>query len=222
MTKRLVYGLALAPFVKKVTLVCEYKNLEYEGVPIIPPIQMSEYFLKISPLKKIPVLAEEDFSVADSSVIVAYLEKQYPEIPVYPHNSKQLAYALWIEEYADTILNEVCGHRIFVNQIVMPHILKKTSNHNCEESIGLLPPIFNYLEGLVGQSKTRMLVNDDLTIADISLAAQLICLEHCQIKIDEVCWPHLSSYFNRLLEEPVIHNAFQADCIYLEYLKGKP
>ena len=62
----------------------------------------NDEFERLSPLRRIPVLVDGDFSISDSSVICAYLDEAYPGHPLLPADPKDRARARWFEEFADT------------------------------------------------------------------------------------------------------------------------
>ena len=99
-----LYGMPLSPFARKAMLVLDYKELEYDNVPIFPGDESPE-FRAISPLGKVPVLEHDGFTVADTSVICRYLDRIAPEKSIYPDDPQLEATACWLEEYADSKLN---------------------------------------------------------------------------------------------------------------------
>src|SRR5262245_63453275 len=96
---------------------------------------------------KIPVLRDGEVVVPDSSVICAYLEKKHPSPALYPSHPADYAKALFLEEYADTRLNEVTGG-IFFERFVKPKILQQTTDESRVRELleGALPPVMAYLE----------------------------------------------------------------------------
>ena len=107
MSKPILHGAPLSPFVRKARVALAEKGVDYELDPLVP-FGVADEYKKLSPLKKIPCWEEGDFALPDSSAIVAYLERIQPEPSLYPQDPKQFARALWYEEYADTKLAEVC------------------------------------------------------------------------------------------------------------------
>ncbi len=75
-----IYGVPLSPFVRKAIWALEYKGLEFDNEPTLPG-DTSPAFRAISPLGKIPVLAHDDFTVPDTSVICRYIDRISPEPP---------------------------------------------------------------------------------------------------------------------------------------------
>ena len=92
-----VHGANASPFVRKVRVVLAEKKVPYELKPIFP-FGPNPEFRKISPLGKIPALVDGERSLADSSVICAYIERKHPEPSLYPSDPYEYARALWFEE----------------------------------------------------------------------------------------------------------------------------
>jgi len=57
----------------------------------------------MNPLGKIPILEHEDLVVPDSSVIVAYIERLYPTPALYPEDPKEMARALFYQEFGESL-----------------------------------------------------------------------------------------------------------------------
>ena len=107
MTRRLtIIGSFVSPYVRKVLACLNLKGLDYEIDPITPFFGNDE-FERLSPLRRIPVLVDGDFSISDSSVICDYLDDAYPGHSLYPRDPKERARAHWFEEYADTRLGDL-------------------------------------------------------------------------------------------------------------------
>jgi glutathione S-transferase len=78
-----ILGANLSPFVRKVRVYLAEKNIPYELEPVNPFTAGPEY-CKISPLGKIPARQDGNVTLADSSVICAYLEKKHPQPTLFP------------------------------------------------------------------------------------------------------------------------------------------
>ncbi|WP_375393695.1 glutathione S-transferase family protein [uncultured Sphingomonas sp.] len=65
-----------------------------------------------------------------------------------------------------------------------------------------LPPLFDYLERTIPE--TGFLVDDRLTLADISVVCPLVNLDHCDVTMDPVRWPRTIAYRNAILGRPGI------------------
>jgi len=80
-----IIGSYLSPFVRKVLVVLELKGISYEIDPIVPFFG-NDQFTKLSPLRRIPVLVDDQVTLSDSSIICQYLEDRYPSPSLYPTN----------------------------------------------------------------------------------------------------------------------------------------
>lgn len=106
MTRPIVVGNPVSPYVRKVLAACAVKGVEVEIDPITPFFG-DDAFEAISPLRRVPVWIEGDIVLNDSSVIVEYLEETRPGPSLWPADPANRARARWIEEYADTRLGEL-------------------------------------------------------------------------------------------------------------------
>ena len=68
-----LYGAPLSPFVRKVAITLEEKNIPFDWNPVRPHDRL-EAFRAISPLGKIPAYKDNALALADSSVICFDLE----------------------------------------------------------------------------------------------------------------------------------------------------
>ena len=193
-----IHGVSPSPFVRKVRVAMIEKGLPYELEPVMPG-NVPDSFQKISPLKKVPVYQDGEFSLPDSSVIIAYLERAHPEPPLYPSDPQLYGRALWFEEYADTKVVEVLGP-IFSQRFLQRVLFKQPSDEALvEQQMTLMvPPVLDYLESEAPES--GWLVGDHFGIADIALGTAFVHLRHGGEWIDPDRWPRLSAYAGRVLE----------------------
>ncbi|OAY79278.1 Glutathione S-transferase DHAR3, chloroplastic [Ananas comosus] len=69
------------PFTQRVLLTLEEKHLPYD-MKLVDFANKPDWFLKISPEGKVPVVKLEEKWIADSDVIAQALEEKYPEPPL--------------------------------------------------------------------------------------------------------------------------------------------
>ena len=193
-----LHGVSLSPFVRKVRAVLAIKGIEYELVPVMPGAMAPE-FLSLSPLSKVPVWEEEGFSVPDSSVIAAYLERVVPTPSVLPEDPRRMARDLFWEEYADTRLVET-GAPIFFQRIVRAKVFGEMADEELvrRHAEDLLPPVLDQLEVLfVPEVDYKR-----LTVGALSIWAPLVNLEHADLALDRERWPGLAAFVDRLSADP--------------------
>lgn len=196
----IVHGVNASPFVRKVRVCLAEKNIDYELEPVMP-IGVSDEFRKISPMGKIPVYQDGDYTLPDSSCIIAYLDRVHPEPPLYPEDPKQFGTALYLEEYGDTKLTDalttVFFQRVVVAKIMMGQPDEETVRSHLQEHI---PAAFDYLETIVGD--TEGVVGGRFSVADIALASPMVNFEHAGEQIDASRWPNLKAYRDRIFARP--------------------
>jgi glutathione S-transferase len=196
----IVYGSSLSPFVRKVLAFAAEKGIAVELKPTGLGNRDPE-FLEASPFGKMPGFRDGDFAISDSTAIVAYLEAIKPEPNLIPTEARARARTIWFDEYSDTILF-ACGGKMFFNRIVAPRFLGQEGDEaiaakaECEE----LPPLLAYLEGVIPDS--GYLVEDRLTLADISVASPFANFEHLGLVVDAARYPRLNAYVARMLARP--------------------
>ncbi|MEK0363741.1 glutathione S-transferase family protein [Pseudomonas sp. CBC3] len=192
-----LFGAPLSPFVRKARLCLLEKGLDYQ-LEVVMPFTPPEWYLQLNPLGRIPAFKDGELSLADSSVICQYLEETYEQTArLYGNSAVERAQIRWLEKYADYELAPLTTFGVFRNRV-----LKPSSGHACnEESVQAalnekLPPHLDYLERQLGD-KTYF-VGDQLSMADLAFACQLINMEHGGALIDANRWPALAAHFIRM------------------------
>jgi glutathione S-transferase len=206
-----LYGVALSPFVRKVRVVLAEKGIAYDHDPVIP-VNVSAEYRKISPLGKVPAYRDGDKTLADSSVIIAYLDRIHPNPSFYPSEPYDYARALWFEEYADGGLTPIIGPKIFFQKVVGPAFFnQKTDEAVVQKAFDEeLPPMFDYLESQLAPGATT-LVGKQFTVGDVGVASQFVNLFHAGFGIDVKRWPKLAAYIAAVHERPSFRSVIQEE-----------
>jgi len=194
----IVHGGVPSPFVKKVCAFLAEKGISPEIRPMAPFPKTPE-LLALSPLGKIPAYQDGDFTLADSSVICAYVERVQPKPALYPADPKAFARALYVEEFADTKLNEVVGG-VFFQRVIRPNFFKQEPDEAAiaKAKAETIPPALDWLEGQVAAG----VLGGAFSIADIAVGAQLANFRLAGEKIDGARWPKLAAWAERTLARP--------------------
>jgi len=197
----LLYGASASPFVRKVRVVLAEKKIPHERDDLVP-FNVSAEYKKISPLGKIPAWRDGDRTLADSSIICAYLERTHPEPRLYPADPYDYARALWFEEYGDSALVGVIGPKIFFQKFIRPRFFNQPADETViQKAVNEeLPPLLEYLEGQVGGGDG--IVDGRFSIGDIGLGTQFVNLRHAGFGVDAKRWPKLARYVTALHERP--------------------
>lgn len=195
-----VIGSFLSPYVRKVLAVLELKRIAWEIDPVVP-FYADDAFTGLSPARRIPVLIDGETTLADSTVIVEYLEERYPAAPILPDDVCQRAEARWLEEYADSVMGEVFIWRYWYQVIINRFIWGNPPDQDVvsqavEED---LPEIFDYLENRLPESGTLF---DRVSVADIAIASFFRNLFLARFELDGERWPNTHRFVDHLLEMP--------------------
>lgn len=209
----ILYGSTMSPFVRKVAAYAAEKGIELDlqqtGFPNPTP-----EFCAASPFKKMPALVDGDYSLADSSAIIHYLEAKFPEPELIPADPRERGRTIWFDEFADTLLF-ACGAKIFFNRVVAPRFLGRDGDLGVAEAAERdeLPPLLDYLEGVIPDS--GFLVGGRLTLADISVAGPFANFGHCGVAIDEARYPKTTRYVRSILARPSFAQYVEREAAFL-------
>jgi glutathione S-transferase len=196
-----IHGLNVSPFVRKTRVVLAEKGIQYKLVPV-NPFAPSPEFKSLTPLGKVPVLRDDSVTLPDSSCIVAYLERCFPEPAMYPHDLAQYGRALFYEEYADTRVYDTLAP-VFVQRVLVPMLMKGTPDQaKIQSCLDRAPSVFDYLEAEVGDR--QWLVGDRFSVADIAVASPFINWGFAGERVDAARWPRLVAYLQRVHDWPSI------------------
>lgn len=195
------YGVHGSPYVRKVFIALDIKDVTYEIVRQMPFSGDTEY-LKINPLGKVPSLVDGDLTLCDSKVICQYLDDAYPEPRLYPMKPNDWAMALWYEDLAGGRVSELAA-RIFFQRFMRPLAFKQEPD---EELIARiiekdLPPMLDYLEG---QIPTEGFIFGDFMMADLSIASSFINAAYAGYEVDGSRWPNLAGLVARVKVQPQV------------------
>ena len=97
----------LCPYVQRAVIALTEKGVPFERIDI-DLANKPDWFLKISPLGKTPVLVVGDKAIFESAVILEYLEETQPNA-LHPADALDRAeHRGWIE-FGSTVLNDIAG-----------------------------------------------------------------------------------------------------------------
>src|SRR2546423_129287 len=97
----------LCPYVQRAVIALSEKGVPFERIDI-DLANKPDWFLRISPLGKTPVLLVDATTIFESAVILEYLEETQPS-PLHPRDPLQRAeHRGWIE-FGWVVLNDIAG-----------------------------------------------------------------------------------------------------------------
>ncbi len=197
---RLLYHFNLSPEGRLVRLALAEKKLHYTYEQVefnqFPPA-----VLTLSPRGQLPLLVDEDGqAVAGAGAITEYLEELYPLDLLIGANSMARVGVRslldWLNaDFACEVTHKLYGERL----------LKRASRVGAPDSRAIregLARIPAYLDWIGAQCElTRWLAGDDLTLADLNMAAQLSVIDY----LGDVPWqdfPGAKTWYSRIKSRP--------------------
>lgn len=156
---------------------------------------LTEPFAKLNPAKKIPFIVDGDLKIGESRAIAAYISNKYLPVnnTLYPHDPvlrAKVDEALWFEG---------CSLYQSASLFLKPKLYgAKELDAEAEKSFcNNLKLLDDRL--IANGDKYKYLLGNDITIADISIAAGMTFVEACDYDISK--FEAVSSYLNKLKED---------------------
>ncbi len=213
-----LHGAFLSPYVRKTRAYCYEKGIEFEPVNVDPARFPADYH-ELNPLMRIPALEHGDVRIGDSAVICQYLEKLHPAPPLYPSDPALCARAQWLEKYADYELGPHCTYGFFRQRLILPLRGQPGDDSKVEDARQQLPALFDYLESTL--TDRQWLVADQLSIADIAVASQLVNYLHSGEQLDATRWPNLHAHMTRMHGRPSFAEPLEQERALLAKIRTK-
>lgn len=211
-----IIGSYLSPYVRKVLVCLEIKQIAYEIDPIVP-YYGNEEFSAISPLRRIPVLIDSAVTLADSTAICEYLNEAYPGPSLLPGEPGSRAHSRWLEEFADSRMGDVFIWRYY-NQLV---IRRKVWHRPPDQAVldaainKEIPGILDYLESQVSGSAYLF---GEIAVADIAIASFFRNAHFAGFRLDSTRWPRTATF----IEYVFAHPGFEKLRVYEDLMMSTP
>jgi len=223
-----LYQFRHSAFCLKVRMALHAKKIPYRIEEVKPGIGQIEIF-QISGQKQLPVIKDDnDQIISDSSKICEYIDNKYESNKLFPEDPMLLAQSKLIEDWADTTMASTCKKVLITSALENPRLRSALVPDDFPSSIkGVIDKLpFNNvskLSNIVLSNKSNIdlqkilealskslinkqfLIGDTLSIADISIAAQLSLL-----KFPTSAGPILAGEgCQEFINNPYLENIFQ-------------
>ena len=197
---RILHHLWLSPFCRKVRLVLNEKQLDFH-METEAVWERNDAFLALNPAGEVPVLIESDgTALSGSEAICEFLDELHPESTLIGHKAlaraetRRLIYWFDHKFYAEVTKN-------LVEEKIMKRFLglgEPTSKTIRAGHINIHNHL-KYIAYLV--DRRRWLAGDNMTLADLTAAAHLSCLDY----LGDVPWedhPCAKDWYARIKSRP--------------------
>lgn len=191
-----IFGFPTSPYVRKVLLIAAEKGAEVQ-LEEATPHKPTPGFLEASPFRMMPAMQDGDFRLPDSTAIAFYLDAKYPQPPLLPAEARARGMAMWLDEFADTVLAGPARGLAF-NHYIGPALLGLPQNEaaGAAAEAAAQGPL-DYLEGIVPQA--GWLLGAEHTLADIAVAS---CLKTMSYGLDVKARPRTGAWLERAQQRP--------------------
>lgn len=208
-----LFGSTISPYVRKVAVFAEEKGIALDLIPAAPG-DTSPAFRAISPFGQIPALVDGDFTLADSTAIVTYLEAKHPEPALIPAEARLRGRTIWFDELADTIVFGA-GRTMLFNRVVGPLFRGGVGDAAVADAAEReqWPAILTYLNETIGDRP--YLVGDALTLADIAIASAFASALHACAPVDAAAYPNLARYLDEMLARPAFATRVEGERAFI-------
>ena len=156
-----------SPFSWRVLLALEVKRLPYTSrlMEMSQGEHRTPAYLAMNPRGQVPALRDGDYAVYESTAILAYLDRKYPETPLFGTTAEECG-RVW---------RSVCETMAYLEQSTDDFILPIYRGQATDKAAvvrAALPPIqgeLARLEATLGEGGRTWLVTETLSAADIVL-----------------------------------------------------
>jgi glutathione S-transferase len=167
MSDLIVYGFPRSTFVNIVRLVLTHKELPYTFRDLEPEMGKPSH-LALHPFDRVPILRHGDFTVYETSAIVAYVDEAFPRLPLQPQSLPDRARMdQWISMvnsyYYPYMIHHVTHERLVFPELGIASDEKVVAHALPKVELGL-----QVAERQLAHGKSYLL-GPDLTLADFYL-----------------------------------------------------
>jgi len=182
---------ALSPFCRKVRMAMEYKGLAFELAPGDHVTEVAAF----NPRAEVPVLVDGDVVVCNSPDILAYLDRKFPQYPLYPAEPRAFAQVRDWERMSDTQLDAiltVIGNWKFAELPPMPAGLQEAARRDASR----------IYDGLQDQLASRDFICGDISAADFAFYPQVAAGAALELPLDQTRHRGVRAWLKRMRERP--------------------
>jgi len=177
-----LYQSMASPYSHRVRIVLKEKELDYQTIWIDLAKQenKTDQFLRLNPVGKIPVLADEDLILAESLVINEYLNEEYPYPELMPEGTQEKAMArLWSAQIENMVT------RPFFEFFMAQRFKEKGESFDEGRLETAKQTIHKFLEVVDRNLKGKEYLVGNYSLADIAFAPWVTRFEKYGVAIPE-------------------------------------
>ena len=153
-----------SPYSWRVLLALEFKRLAYESheLQFSKQEHKSPQLLRMNPRGRVPVLKDGDFVVFESLACLLYLDRKYPEPPLFGASAEEAA----------TIMRVICEYQAYAEQYVTK-IVSAVFLETLDEEVEAVTKAMHVVSGEARTIENRLSTSDWL-VGEQPSAADLV------------------------------------------------
>jgi glutathione S-transferase len=191
-----LYYAAVSTYSQKALIALYEKGVPFEAVPVnLASAEARAEYEKVYPLGKVPFLVADDgWSVPESTIICEYLDDRFPDRPrLIPDGREAARQVRFMDRMCDLYVNEPVVELLF--QKVGFRAADETRAARARKQVGVA---FGYLEQRLSQTGA-WLCGDAFSMADCALIPPLF---YAQVSAPFTDRPALQAYWQRAQGRP--------------------
>jgi len=198
-----VYGHPFSSYTQKVLVALHENALPYELRTVWPPSADTDEWLRLWPLRKFPVVVDGDRDLAETSIIIEYLQQAHPgPVRLIPADPQAALEVRFLDRFFDLHVMNAAQHA--VDGALTGDDARR--REGMAQSVEKLERAYGWLEGrLRGRTWAA---GDDFSMADCAAAPFLFYADWTH-RIGQD-YPLLRAYRARLLARPSFARAVDA------------
>lgn len=186
-----LYDNSFSPFARKVRMVLEHKAIPHEVVDGLS-LRNHDALARVNGRIEVPTMIHDSLIVVNSSDIIAYLERVFPERPVYPVAAAQWVRARAWERCADSVIDPILIDISYWTWAERPDVMPE----------GLLEAartdLFCIYDALERELAGNDFVCGELSIADFALFPHLTAVRSLNVAFEPARCPALHDWLKRM------------------------
>ncbi len=197
---RTLFYLPLCPFSRKVRITLAERKLDYQ--PVVENVwKRREEFLELNPLGQVPVLVDLNQKViSDSTVICEYIDEAYSDHSLIGEDILQRAETRRLVAGFDDRFNKDVTHKLVFEKTLKRHFGQGGPNSTIiREGSASLDKYLDYFSWLI--ERRHWLAGDEFSLADITAAAHLSCIDYVG-HLDWEKYPDIKEWYGRIKSRP--------------------
>lgn len=211
-----LYGLPVSNYYNVVKLAMLEKGVDFEEVRQSP--SQDETYLAVSPMGRMPAVVTPQGALCETLAILEYLEKAYPQPPLYPSDPFLAARAMQVH----------CFVNNYLDAVIRPHITSAFFGAPRDED-AIAQMNSKLAQGCSGLARivdfAPFVVGEQMTHADLAVVNTVVLASSVPRKLEQpdpvMEIPGLSEYLARMEQNPNLQRVRADAAASLKALLGQ-